>query len=307
MDILPALMSGRPRRRRLRLLLPLLILPAASPAAAQDRDSARSAVSRWSGQANLNLAGSYGNSGSGSLGVSARTLRRGDRLLVVLDAGLLRTSTDTVRRQAFGSADRFSLERTATSQTSADRSHLRVRVSEPAPERGQTWLRFYAAAGWERDVPAGVLSRYDLTVGLGTSWGETRGRGRRPFEVGAGFSALRQSDEVPDPDAEASSVGLRFDFRGETRVRDADVVVVSASTWNLRNTDDLRLDVTGSVAFPLSRRLAFRTSVQTLFDTRPALERVSLFEDAGGPLLGTVAVSRRRADLILLAALVIRF
>ena len=152
-----------------------------------------------------------------------------------------------------------------------------------------------------------MRSRYDLTVGVGTSWGETRGGGRRPFEVGAGLSAVRQSDEVTDLEAEGASLGLRLDFRGETRYRDAEVVLVSASTWSLRNTDDLRLDVTGSVAFPLSRRLAFRLSAQTLFDSRPSLERVGLFERPGGPRLGTVAVPRRRTDLIVLAALVIRF
>ena len=82
---------------------------------------------------------------------------------------------------------------------------------------------------------------------------------------------------------------------------------MSVSTWNLRSTDDLRLDVNGAVAFPLSERLAFRTSVQTLFDSRPSLERLSLFDAAGGTLLGSVAAPRRGTDLVVLASLVIRF
>ena len=152
-----------------------------------------------------------------------------------------------------------------------------------------------------------MRSRFDLTVGMGTAWGRTRAGGRRPFETSLGLSAIHQSDEVADPGVETASLGLRFDVRAQTRYRTADLTLVSASTWNLRNTDDLRLDVTGSASLPLSERLAFRTSVQTLFDSRPSLERLSLFPVPGQPALGTVVAPRRGIDLIILAALVIRF
>ena len=308
MGILPALMRTRARRCRiLRLVLALPLLGAVSPALAQTPNAPAPARDRWTGQANLNLAGSYGNAGSGSLGVSAAAARQKGWLRVALEGGLLRTSTDTVTRQAFGSPDAFSVERTVVSQTSADRTHLRARFSEPSPEDGDTSPRFFAAAGWERDAPAGVRSRYDLTVGVGTAWGRTRAGGRRPFETSLGLSAIHQSDEVADPDVETASLGLRLDVRAQTRFRSADIVLVSASTWNLRNTDDLRLDVTGSAALPLSQRLAFRTSLQTLFDSRPSLERLNLFPVPGQPPMGTVVAPRRRFDLIILAALVIRF
>ena len=300
-------MRNRARRRRI-VLLPLALLLAAAPSApAQTANASAPARDRWTGQANLNLAGSYGNAGSGSLGVSAAAARQTGWLRVALEGGLLRTSTDTVTREAFGTPDSFAVQRTVESQTSADRTHFRARFSEPSPEDGDTSPRFFAAAGWERDAPAGVRSRFDLTAGVGTAWGRTRAGGRRPFETSLGLSAIHQSDQVADPDLETASLGLRLDVRAQTRYRSADIVVVSASTWNLRNTDDLRLDVTGSAALPLSQRLAFRTSVQTLFDSRPSLERLSLFPVPGQPALGTVVAPRRRFDLIILAALVIRF
>ena len=307
MGILPALMRTRARRCRIVLLPVALLLASVSSTPAQTAATSAPARSRWTGQANLNLAGSYGNAGSGSLGVSAAAARQTDWLRVVLEGGLLRTSTDTVTRQAFGSPEAFSVRRTVESQTSADRTYLRARFAEPSPEDGDTSPRFFAAAGWERDAPAGVRSRLDLTVGVGTAWGRTRAGGRRPFETSLGLSAIHQSDEVADPGVETASLGLRLDVRAQTRYRSADIALVSASTWNLRNTDDLRLDVTGSAALPLSQRLAFRTSVQTLFDSRPSLERLSLFPVPGQPPVGTVVASRRRLDLIVLAALVIRF
>ncbi len=295
------------RSRVLRLVLVPALLGAVPPALAQTADDRAPVAGRWTGQANLNLAGSYGNAGSGSLGVSAAAARQAGWLRVALEGGLLRTSTDTVTREAFGSPDAFSVRRTVESQTSADRTHLRARFSEPSPEDGDTSPRFFAAAGWERDAPAGVRSRFDLTVGVGTAWGRTGAGGRRPFETSLGLSAIHQSDQVADPGVERASVGLRLDVRAQTSYRGADLALVSASTWNLRNTDDLRLDVTGSASLPLSQRLAFRTSVQTLFDSRPALERLSLFPAPGQPAAGTVVASRRRTDLIVLASLVVRF
>ena len=301
-------MQSRPRRHGLwPFLLPLALFAAAPLARGQSEEASPPAEAGWSGQANLNLAGSYGNAGSGSLGLSAEAARETDRLRVALDGGLLRMSTDLITRQAFGSPDDFSVDRTVTSQTSADRSHLRVRVAESSRENGAAGLRFFAAAGWERDAPAGVNSRYDFTVGVGRGWGQARDGGRRPFEVGAGLSAVHQRDEVADPEVGAGSLGLRMDVRAETRYRAAELALVSASTWNLRNTEDLRFDVTASVAFPLSRRLAFRTSMQTLFDSHPSLERLSLFDAPGRPAIGTVAVPRGRTDLILLAALALGF
>ena len=301
-------MRTRARRRRiLRLVFALALPGAVPPALAQPANVPAPLSGRWTGQANLNLAGSYGNAGSGSLGVSAAAARQAGWLRVTLEGGLLRTSTDTVTRQAFGNPDAFSLRRTVESQTSADRTHLRARFAEPSPEDGDTSPRFFAAAGWERDAPAGVRSRYDLTVGVGTAWGRTRAGGGRPFETSLGLSAIHQSDEVADPAVETASLGLRLDVRAETRYRTADLALVSASTWNFRNADDLRFDVTGSVGFPLSPRFAFRTSVQTLFDSHPSLERVNLFAGPGGPPLGRVAAPRRKTDLILLASLVMRF
>ncbi len=300
-------MPNRDGRPILAVLVSLCCLAAPLPARAQGGGASPPTQGGWSGEANLNLAGSYGNAGSGSLGLSATAARQTHWLRVTLDGGLLRTGTDTVTREAIGSADAFSVRRTVVGQTSADRTHLRARFAEPSPDDGNTSPRFFAAAGWERDAPAGVRSRLDLTLGVGTAWGKTRNGGRRPFETSLGLSAIHQSDAIADPGVETASLGLRMDVRAETRYRAADLTLTSATTWNLRNSDDLRLDITGSVGFPLSRRLALQASVRTLFDSRPSLERLSLFEAPGGPPVGTVDAPRRRTDLNVLAALVIRF
>ena len=273
----------------------------ASPLAAEE-----SSGPDWSGRANLNLASSYGNSGSGSMGLSAEAGREVGPFRLALDGGLLRATTDRITREAVGTAEAFEVLRRVESRVSADRTHFRARITESAElGRGPT-LDYFATAGWERDGPAGIRARYDLTAGFGTSFG-AEAEGERPGQVGAGLSYVHQSDEVADPEVGRSSLGLRLDAQWEGGFRTADLEFDGASTWNLRNRDDLRLDVTGAVAFPLSERFAFRTSVQTLLDSRPALERVTLRASPGAPALGRVAVPRAGWDLIVLAALAVRW
>ncbi len=256
----------------------------------------------WSGSADWNLASNWGNSSSGSIGLAGESRREIGRFRLLIRGGLLRASTDTVKREAFGAADSFEVSRTVESKVSADRAHLRTRISQAQTDRP---VQFFATAGWERDARAGVKARLDLGAGIGASFGETPVEGE--LELGAGMSYTHQSDEVVDPDLSSGTLGLRFDMRAERSFRGADLALIAASTWSLGSRDDLRLDVTGSAAFPLSRRLAFRTSLQTLFDTRPSLDRVRLRAFPGGPALGTVIVPRQRFDRILMIALALQF
>ena len=262
---------------------------------------------RWSGRADFNLALSSGNSGSRSLGVSAEATREIGWFDLGLNGGLLQASTARTTRQAIGTADSFEIRDRTDRQDAADRTHLRARLSRSPPASNGRQLSFYTAAGWDRDIPAGVRARYELSLGVAGIWGPKRPDGHAPLEVGAGLSYTHQRDDVEDPEVGRGSVGLRLDARSESTVGSADLVVQSASTWNLRRRDDLRLDVTGSLAFPLSAWLAFRTSAQTLLDTHPSLVRVPLVAALSGELRGTVTVPRRRLDLILLAAFAVRW
>ena len=273
-----------------------------------DSQGAESAVQTdgWSGRTDLSLANSSGNSGSRSIGITAAANREVGRFDLSIDGGLLKTGSEKVTRQAVGTADSFEVRRRVEHRDSADRTHLRARMSRVLPARGRRPQSVFEAAGWDRDIPAGVLGRYELTAGIRGAWGE-REEGRAPLEVGGGLSFVHQRDEVEDPEIGAGSFGLRLDVRSEHTVGTAEVEVVAGSTWNLSYRDDLRLDVTGAVAFPLSTRLAFRTSVQTLLDTRPALVRVPLLEVISGARSGTVSVRRGRLDLILLAGLALRW
>ncbi len=282
---------------------------APAPAAGQERAAEPSepspgaddgSASAWSGRADVSIANSSGNSSSRSIGIKAEANREVRGYHLVLDGSLLRIQTDDVVREAVGSVDAFEVVRRHEPRETPDRARLRARASRN-PWIGHP-VQFVAALGWEHDAPAGIRSRYELTAGLGGRWGEERDDGRPPLALGAGLALVAQEDEVEDPELGAATLGLRFDGRSGMTVGSADLTIEAASTWNLRNRDDLRLDLTGTVAAPLTSRLALRTSVQTLLDTRPALERIPLFADPAGQPVGSVVAPRNRLDLILLVS-----
>lgn len=286
--------------------------PDSSTKAAQAGEASREAEEeseRSGNRLDFNFASSSGNAAARSLGLGLAASREAGPFRFRLDGGLLRASTGNVVRSAVGSVEDHEVLRTVTSKVSADRTYLRAVMTEAGPNAqapNGPGMHFFGAAGWERDAAAGFRSRTDLTAGVQARFGEEVGL-RAPVQVGAGLSLVRQEDEVPDPELGATTLGLRLDGRTGRELGDAELEVVAASTWNLGARDDLRLDVTGSVAMPLTERLAFRSSVQVLLDTRPALERLPLRAVPDGPLIGAVVRPRARADLILLAALAWRF
>ena len=74
---------------------------------------------------------------------------------------------------------------------------------------------------------------------------------------------------------------------------------------NVEDTEDLRVDWINSLTVSLSERLAFKTSLQLLFDNQPALLSVMLL-DAGGVATGTdVLTPGDKVDSILTLTLVI--
>ncbi len=260
----------------------------------------------WAGRVDFSFASSSGNAEARSAGIGARAAREVSGFRLTLDGALLRASTGKVVREAVGSPEDFEVLRSVSSQVSADRTHLRAEVSEAGGAASGPGIHYFGAAGWERDGPAGLKRRMEMTAGMQARFGEETGL-TSPVEIGAGLSLTNQVDEVRDAEAAATSLGLRVDWKSSGRIGDAEAALAAASTWNLGTRDDLRLDVTGSVAMALTSRLAFRSSLQVLYDTRPALERVPLAMTENGPETGTVLVPRGRVDAILLTTLAWRF
>ena len=304
-----------PRAAPAAVLGPLLASAVAAAPLSPPGETPSEDSRNWSAVADLNFALSSGNARNSSFGLDAEAEGGVGRWRLRLQGGAFRAGAATVRREAVGAADAFEVRETVERQTSANRGYFRARLGgaapepaegEDAPERADRGIRGFAAAGWERDLPAGVRSRYDLTAGVGKQFGGSAPEAP-PLRLSAGLSFVRQRDLVPDPDTEGDTFAVRLEARSGARLRAVDLGLVAATVWNLRQRADLRVDATGSAEAPLSRRLALRASLQTLFDARPALERIPLTGSPGAAPTAQVAVRRERLDLILFVSLAVRW
>lgn len=251
----------------------------------------------------MNFSFSSGNSESANLGLDAEAGGGVGRFRLSIDGGAFRAGVADAGRVAVGEPDDFVVRRESAASTSANRAHFRVRLAG-AEERE---VGGFAAAGWERDLPAGVRGRYDLTAGVGRTLGGGSPGGLPAVALSAGLSLVRQRDLILDEDTADDTLALRLDARSAGRLRAFDLSLDAATVWNLRERGDLRLDATGAAEVPITARLALRASLQTLFDARPALERIPLAPAAGAEPAGEVSARRARLDSILLASLAVRW
>lgn len=277
---------------------PSAVPAGATPDAASVPDSAD-----WAGSAAVNLSLSAGNSESATLGLDAEAGGGIGRFRLSLEGGAFRAGVSVGDRVAVGAPDDFMVRREPAPSPSANRAHFRVRLAGADGRR----IGGFAAAGWERDLPAGVRGRYDLTAGVGRTLGGGSPGGLPAVDLSAGLSLVRQRDLVPDEDLAADTLAFRLDARSAGRLRALDLSLDTAAVWNLRERGDLRLDATGAAEVPITGRLALRTSLQTLFDARPALERIPLSPAAGAEPAGEVSARRARLDSIFLASLAVRW
>jgi putative salt-induced outer membrane protein YdiY len=275
---------------RLSAAAALLVVAAAvaAPAAAQDGFS-------WENATELSFVSTGGNASSSTLGLKSALTATSDPHSFKLELGGIRGEITTTTRTATGTVDNFTVSESETSQLTAESYFARGRY-----DRAFNSAYVFAGLGWDRNTFAGIQNRYAGVIGLGRTWadGET---GRFKTDIGATYTI--QKDVDPAPGAEDGFGGVRLSADATRRISAA---VSYASTLmvdeNLQDTEDLRADWTNSIAVALTDALAFKTSLQALFDNQPALIGVPL---SGAPPGTTVLTPGDKVDTVLTVALVI--
>jgi putative salt-induced outer membrane protein YdiY len=211
--------------------------------------------------------------------------------------GGIRGETSTTARTATGTPGSFTVSETSTSQLTAESYFARGRYDRSL---GPAFL--FGGTGWERNTFAGVQNRYSFVAGVGRTWIDTDA-GRFKTDVGATYTI--QKDVDPAPGADDSFAGVRASIDAMRQITEGTQYTSTLVTdLNAEETEDLRADWINSLSFTLSQRLAFKTSLQLLFDNQPSLLQVPLF-DAGGSPNGTVLTAGDKVDSVLTVTLVI--
>jgi len=129
--------------------------------------------------------------------------------------------------------------------------------------------------------------------------------GHLKTDIGGTYTIQKDVDPVPDADDHFGGLRLSIDA-GRSLTSTTDFTSKVVADQNLKETDDLRVDWTNSVAVSISAGLALKVSHQLLYDHQPALVSLPLFDTAGTPSGTNVPVVGDTVDAVLSVALVIK-
>ncbi|WP_405285199.1 DUF481 domain-containing protein [Gaopeijia maritima] len=264
--------------------------------AAQDDDPANT---RWVFQGEFTSVLSQGNSESFTAGLGTVIRRQWESDALRFEFGGIRTESSRITRRAVGTVDDFVVDVTSDSEKTAESLYARSRYDRTLSER----FFAYGAVDWLRNTFAGIESRFLLAAGAGNTWID---QDTQRFKTNYAVTYTIQEDVVERPDADKNFPGARLGWEywnqlTATSTFDSALLV----DLNLSDTDDVRYDLTNSLAVNISEKLALKPSLQFLYRTRPSLASVSLFT-AGGEATGdTVLTELEKLDTFFRLALVL--
>jgi putative salt-induced outer membrane protein YdiY len=251
----------------------------------------------WENTTELSFVSTSGNASSSTLGLKASLIGTGGPNSFRIEIGGIRGESHTTTRTATGTAGTFTVNETSTSQLTAESYFARGRYDRSL---GPAFL--FAGVGWDRNTFAGVQNRYAFVSGVGRTWVDSE-TGRFKTDVGGTYTI--QKDVDPAPDANEAFAGFRASVDARRRITESSQYTTTlVADQNAEQSEDFRADWINSLSFQLTEALAFKTSLQLLYDHQPSLIEVPLF-DTGGAQTGTVLTPGDEVDSVLTVTLAI--
>ena len=268
----------------------------ALPASASSQDTS---AYTWENASELSFVSTGGNASASTLGLKSALTGTSGLNTFKLEFGGIRGKTSFRTLTATGTAADFTVTETTNSELTAESYFVRTRY-----DRAFTSVYSFLGSGWDRNTFAGVQNRYSFVAGLGRTWIESEAG---QFKMDLGGTYTIQKDVDPAPGADDGFLGFRFSLDAKRKISEsADFSSVLIIDENFERTEDVRGDWINSLTMSLSERLAFKTSLQLLFDNQPSLLDVPLL-DAGGVATGTnVLTPGDEVDSVLTLTLVIK-
>ncbi|MDX1395143.1 MAG: DUF481 domain-containing protein [Gemmatimonadota bacterium] len=272
------------------------LLPAA--ATAQEEDERELG---WFYNAELSAVWTGGNASARTLGFGAAIRGVWERSELNVRGTGLTAHTGRVTRVAVGTIDDFEVDKDTDTEKTAENWSLRGRYEQDISD----YFFWFAGAGWERNTFAGFSSRVSAVGGAGNTWLEDD---FTLFKTTYGVTYTVQDDVIEDPATPDSFLGFRIGGQFTQQITETtDFESLAVLDDNFAELEDLRLDWTNSLIIDISDALAFKTSLQLLFDNLPSLTQVPLEQPLGTPTGEFVLAPLSKLDTQFTIALVASF
>lgn len=272
-----------------------MLVPAAAAAQEDERELG------WFYTAELSTVWTGGNASARTLGFGAAVRGVWERSELNIRGAGLTAHTGTVTRVAVGTVDDFDVDKDTDTEKTAENWSLRGRYEQDISD----YFFWFAGAGWERNTFAGFSSRVSAVGGAGNTWLEDQ---YTLFKTTYGVTYTVQDDVIDDPSTPDSFLGFRLGAQLTQQITETtNFESLAVLDDNFSELEDLRLDWTNSLIIDISDALAFKTSLQLLFDNLPSLTQVPLEQPLGTPTGEFVLAPLSKLDTQFTIALVANF
>jgi putative salt-induced outer membrane protein YdiY len=275
-----------------------LAVLALAPANAAAQEQETGLLGPWVSTAEISYVVTGGNTSTSAFSLGTTVTRKWTRDSLVFKGFILTSSSKTVTRTAQGTNEDYIILEDVVTRKVAENYLLSGQYDRSVSKR----LRVQGGMSWDRNRFAGVDDRVMFAAGLGYVWVE---KPRTVLKTSAGLTyTLRQ---YVGQDME-SFAGFRFSINGDQKISTtASFATTFAFDDNLKNLPDWRFDWTNSVTATISKRLALKVSLKTLYAHIPANQSLPLLDPAGYPTGEYILYPLKNLDMYLTTSVVVNF
>lgn len=287
-----------PTRRNSALGIGLLALLVIGPAIVRGQEKKNGLLGPWAGTAEASYVVTAGNTSTSALSLGTTFSRKWTRDTLLFKSYIMTSDSTTTTRTAQGTETDFSIiENKVTRQVAAN-----YLLAGQYDRRISKNLAGQAGMSWDRNRFAGVDDRVIVTTGFGFGWVD---RPRTQVKTSAALTyTVRQ---YVGQDAE-SFAGFRWTVSGDQKILDtSSLATLFVFDDNLNRSADWRFDWANSVTASISKSLALKVILRTLYTNVPALQNLPLIDPVGDPTGLFVLYPLKKLDTFLTTSLVINF
>jgi len=253
----------------------------------------------WFFTAELSSVATAGNAESNTLGMKGTLRHLWGAARLVIDGGGIRTEAALKSRTAIGTETDFTVDETETREKTAENYYLRGKYEHNLTKR----FAVFGGADWLRNPFAGLDSRFLVAAGGSNIWADSDAR---RFSTGYSVTYTFEEEVVENPIANTNFPGVRLGYTYfQTLTASTNVTSDLTADWNLDNTEDVRVIFNVGLPISISKKLAFKPSVNLQWRNQPALTSVPLYTSGGTDTGMTVLTPLEELDMIFVAALVV--
>jgi len=257
----------------------------------------------WTDKASLSFVEVGGNAKSQSFGFSNEfTYNWTDATALNFNASAVRVATDTTTYSATGSSPTsFAVARTDTTLVTTEDYLVNARFAQDLAGN----LLWFAGAGWERNIPAGIRNRTAENAGLGYWWLRTDTHKLRT-DLGLGYTRTTPVAQAPGFQVDYATWNAVLNY--EQKIGDASVFTSNFNwTDSIQNSANYLATWRSDLTTTLYKKLALKIGFALTYNNRPASTEVDIDQTGTSVVLGQTFVELRRLDSIFTTSLVISF